>query len=378
MVEELDSDETDVQGVGMVVSGNRRLVSDPLQFTGVELSRDGRQRRVYVRDHSDEEHGESTEEDTEESSEQDSDDDDSESARDLEDALVQSALARIRRAREKGRQDVKLSKEELRALERRRKRLEAEAKARERNASRGGRRKEQRIAVPLDQLEAPISRIRAAASRSDISLAGHPGRGSRGPPMGVFPPPNGSRSRPASSQRPPSTHSSPSTFEYSHVQAPQNLRHVSDSSARTSSRLPYPSDDEAEWRPPSSSRDYRDPFQYQTAGPRSPYVSGAAAARRNASGPVGPSPPAADGSGAESEESSEQEAEGGDGTGSEEQGAGGQGSRHSTPDEAAAIVVEEASPSPERRTRSKSKRTTRSSSVKRKPAATTRRRKKYA
>ena len=39
VVEELDSDDTDTQGVGLAAKyGSRRFASDPLQFTGTDLS----------------------------------------------------------------------------------------------------------------------------------------------------------------------------------------------------------------------------------------------------------------------------------------------------------------------------------------------------
>ncbi|KAK9778410.1 putative Prenylated Rab acceptor 1 [Seiridium cardinale] len=343
------------------------------------MGRDGRQRRVYAHD----EEGESTQEDTEASSEHGSEDDQNSASREVEAALVQSALSRIRRAQEKGKQDVKLSKEELKALERRRKRLEEEAKARQRQASSGSerrRRKEQRIAVPLSQFDAPVSRkTRTGASKSDDALPRHPSPATvnnpqgRAPPMGLFPPPNGSRTRPRSSTSSSHRHSpvqgNSSPFEYNYVHAPSKQRHVSDSSTRSSpSRLPYPPDD-GEWRPASSSsrdpRDPRDPFQYMTAGSRaSSYASGTAAARRNA--PRGTVPAAARNSG-----SSEVTSDEGDGdTTSDDLGNGAHitRSRTRTPEEAA-IVVEEASPSPEPE-RPKSKRSSsRASPVKRKPVS---------
>lgn len=375
MVEELDSDDTDTQGANLARSGNRRFASDPLRFTGVDLGRDGRQRRAYAHD---EEDG-STEEDTEASSDQDSDVDDP-AALELDNALVHSALARIRRAQEKGKQDVKLSKEELKALERRRKRLEQEAKAKQRQASGGSdrqRKKEQRIAVPLSQFDAPPSRnTRSAAARSDDALPRHPSPATmnnqgRGPPMGLFPPPSGSRTRPrsaTSSSHRQSGNSSP--FEYNYVNTPPTQRQVSGSSTRSSSsQLPYPQDD-VEWRPASASsrdsRDSRDPFAYQTSGPRAPAIpSGAAAARQfwagsqgaPGYGPRGYVPVA--GRGTPGSETSS----GGDGdTTSDDLGNGAHITRSRTRTPDAAIVVEEASPSPERERKSK-----RSSPTKRKP-----------
>jgi PRA1 family protein 1 len=385
-VEELDSDDTDTQGADLSRSGNRRFISDSLQFTGVDLSRDGRQRRVYAYSEDDE----STDEDTEVSSGRDSEGQDDGASHEMEDALVQSALSRIRRAKEKGKQDVKLSKEELKALERRRKRLEKEAKDRQRQASSGSerrRRKEQRVAVPLSQFDAPPSRKTRTGAKSDDTLPRHPSPAmgsnnqSRTPPMGLFPPPSGSRSRPRSATSSSHRHSDNSSpFEYNYINTPPTHRQASDSSTRSSpSRLPYPQDD-VEWRPASSSsrdtRDVRDPFQYQTAGPRAPaYLSGAAAARRNVSGSQGVAyvsmprgtVPAAARDNASSEETTEE----GDGdTTSDEVGNGAHISRSRiVPPTDAAIVVEEGSPSPEPE-RPKSKRSSsRASPVKRKPVS---------
>ncbi|KAH8675924.1 hypothetical protein BX600DRAFT_508116 [Xylariales sp. PMI_506] len=364
-----------------------RFISDNLQFTGIDLGdvRRSRRRAYAYHPSGDEVEDDSTEE-TEESSEEESEGGTGDSD-EKEDALVQSALSRIRRAQERGKQEVKLNRKELAALERRRKRLQAEAEAAaRRNASSGSgsdrrRRREQRYSVPLSQFEATSSR-RRGYSTSDETLprqtppSSSHSQGRPGPQMGLFPPPNASRTRPrsgtSSSTRPPSGHESSSPFDYSYVSA---QRHASDSSARTSSsRPPYPTDDDGDWRPnSSSSRDQRDPFLYQTAGPRAPYVSGAAAARRNFSGPPGvayssvsrKAVPAA----ARSSSDTSLEEEEGDDTTSDDLGNGAHIPR-SRPS-ADAIIIEEASPSPEPEPeRPKSKRKG-GSPTKRKPVAGT-------
>lgn len=295
---------------------------------------------------------------------------------------MQSALIRIRKAQKKGKQDVKLSKEELKALERRRKRLEEEEELKKRRDSTGSeqRRRKERVAVPLSQFGPPVSRkAKSSASKSDDVLSRHPSpvtvnsNHDRTPPMGLFPPPNAARSRPrsstSSSQRySPAQGSSP--FEYNYVHSSSSQRHLSDSPARSSpSRLPYPPDD-GDWRPnSSSSRELRDPFQYQTAGPRAPYVSGAAAARRNLSGgnthgnaPRGTVPAAARNNGSSEETSSQDGSTTSDDLGN---GAHISRSRTGTPD-VGPIIIEE-SPEPER---PKSKRSSsRASPVKRKPVS---------
>src|SRR5437588_565088 len=79
---------------------------------------------------------------------------------DKEEALVQSALARIRRAQEKGKREVKLNKDELAALENRRKRMQSAATSKERKDSGSGsgsekkrRSDKQLFTVPIDALE---------------------------------------------------------------------------------------------------------------------------------------------------------------------------------------------------------------------------------
>lgn len=88
------------------------------------------------------------------------DDDSEDSASDEEDNVhLESALARIRRAQAKGKADVKLTKDELAALERYQRRQNGEER----------RKKEKRIAVPLGalgQIEVPRSNSRGEPSRT--------------------------------------------------------------------------------------------------------------------------------------------------------------------------------------------------------------------
>ncbi|KAI1800400.1 hypothetical protein F4811DRAFT_30953 [Daldinia bambusicola] len=243
----------DIQGTDLVAtSGNRRFASDPLRFTGIDLSGSGQPRNSYAYQHSDDEN-DSTEDDSEAASEEDEDEDDENSAlrRELDEALVQSALSRIRRAQAKGKADVKLNKEELAALERRRKRLQAEKDARRRSGSdRKRKEKEQRYAVPLSQFDDPQS----GSEQNQLA-----------PPMGRFPPPNASHSRPrdgststSSTRRPRSIVGDSPPFDYQYVHAPPNQRHASDPTAKPSSSR-------------TSFTEARDIFQYQTAGPRALY-----------------------------------------------------------------------------------------------------------
>ncbi len=239
---------------------------------------------------------------------------------DREDELVESALARIRRAKAKRKQEVELTKDELDALERRRKLMEEEERRRRRD-------KEPRFAVPISHLE-PVSRkTRVGGDAVDdpprrpmpgafIEHAAEPGV----PPMGYFPPPNASRSRPPSdtvaSQRPPShgsdRDSSESPFRYSYVRSsPPATRHVSDTASPPTTRhisdtappprstnrslphkeqwLPNPRASASASAPSARLSPAIDPFQFMTAGPRAPYHdTSAAAAHRRVSG-SGPS-----------------------------------------------------------------------------------------
>jgi hypothetical protein len=317
-VEELGSeDDTDTQGVGLASSGSARFASDPLRFTGIDLGDTGslRSRRSHAYPQEGEEDDDTSEDDDDDDdSEQGSDMDDGNgdpdnqvqlALRDKEEALVEAALARIRRAQAKGKKDVKLSKGELTALERRRERINAE------NSRKKRREKEQRIAVPISQLEPP-TRKRRSVVPEDVSpnsavpgaFGGEPEH-TNYPPMGYFPPPLTGRSRPRSgtsvSQRPPSRDpnsersSDSSPFRYSYVQTsnypPSTARQFSDPMARPPPRQGGPHPYEDDWAPPGSrpasrqSQGGLDPFIYMTGGSRrSSYHAGPAPPRRHRSG----------------------------------------------------------------------------------------------
>ncbi|KAK7951106.1 uncharacterized protein PG986_006834 [Apiospora aurea] len=299
-------------GAGLA-SGNRRFISDPLHFTGTELGRGGKSRGGYAYQASDDdEEDDSTEVESEEDEE--------------EAELVEYALAKIRKAQAKGKQDVKLNKEELAALERRRKRLEAEA---EQGAKR--KQKPERIAVPLSQfdpsaMEAPRKRSGVSASEDSTALVS--ARSRSGPPVGLFPPPNVSRS--------------------SH-------RSSTSSSQQLVSRS-------------SSGRNTPDPFKYQTAGSRAASGHSVAGPRRNMSGSSDPSRRRVHGS-SRSIHRAQSSEESGESTTSDETGNGVHISRNRTPPEE--IVVVEGSPEPEPGPRTRSKASSKQSPVKRKSASGT-------
>ena len=214
---------------------------------------------------------------------------------DKEEVLVQTALARIQKAQAKGSTDVRLNQEQLAALERRRQRAEEEAAAAASRKKKKGsgsssdrkKRKEQLIAVPLTQLPGePISRKKKSGRSSQESLSRTnsatdlPEVDERRvyPPMGYFPPPQPSRTRPRSgtsaSARPPSRAYDdrvPPGFEYEYIPRPSSSasRHASEghrSRGHGPNRL--------------------DPFQFQTEGPGGLSALGAhTSSRRNASSP---------------------------------------------------------------------------------------------
>lgn len=291
-MEELGTDEdddTDSQGVGFSSGTMTRFASDSLEFTGIDLGdrQRGTSRRGYRGGSEDEEEDDDDDDDEESSGDDDGYEEELAqlSPRDREEMLIQSAMARIERARAKGRSDVKLNKHELAALDRQRKRMEEE----EKRKRAGGRkkRKEQRVAVPLTHLE-PVSR-KKKGPRQD-SLPRHQSSSSNlgdnqdyqgYPPMGYFPPPSGSRSRPrsgtaSSSQRPPSRARDDrggNAFDFTQGPAPIP-RHHSDSVAGHRSVRGSPPD----------SRSGMDPFQFQTAGPRASGSKATAASRRQTVG----------------------------------------------------------------------------------------------
>jgi PRA1 family protein 1 len=389
VVEEVDSDDSDTHH-----GGSSRFISDPLHFTGIDLGEgQARQRRSFVPPPSTE--GDSTsEEESEDESDAGADNGAQIAMRDKEEALVESALARIQRAQAKGKDEVKLTREELGALERRRERQQEEEKRRRR------REREQRFAIPLSQL-APTSR-KKVGSGDDGRRRSNPGTSDEAvdrqgyPPIGFFPPPN-SRPRSGTASRPSSGVASRdrgdrggSPFNYAYVnQPPSNSRHVSDTSARPrSARNSIQRESDLGSHPTASASDPSlhtdrglDPFQYMTAGPRAPYHGGAAAARRHASGPPGgdagyrgdprgPGASAAVRGGGSDDTTSETESENDSESSSDELGHGAP-IRPNGASAREAIIVEEVrrtpDPEPERSRRSSKKPSASSSPSKRKP-----------
>lgn len=286
-VEEVDSDNSDTQGVDLSFGNEKQFASDSLHFTGADLT-STRVRRSYTIDES-------------EGSSEDSEGSDVEgldslqvALRDKEEALVQSALARIRRAQEKGKKEVKLNQEELDALEKRRKRLQAAAtaKARKGSGSSSGserkRRNERNITIPLAPPEAesrsssrPSSRRSKGKSRrsEDVQapafmvagidgLVYTPSAGSSKQPS----PNRNSTSRPRASTGLSSQPLRGTPAPYFAYQT-SNTRHFSDGvrPASSASNKARPMPDDESWIPANSRRSSGsssyviDPFEYQVS-----------------------------------------------------------------------------------------------------------------
>lgn len=161
-MEELESESEDEYDV---MAGDRRVFSDPLKFTGIDMA--PRERRAYAYDDEDD----------------DSEDTDSDMSGmsatqkaliDKEEALVQSALARIERARQRGKVEVKLKPDELAALESRRKRLQAEEAAKAKKAAEKPKKKKSSppmVSVPLTQPDVQYVSSRPSSRRTNKPMA---------------------------------------------------------------------------------------------------------------------------------------------------------------------------------------------------------------
>lgn len=294
MVEELDSDDdSDTQGVGLTSTGGR-YASDPLRFTGIDMGEGTvRSRRKYAYGISDDDESSDSDQDPERGNEDPA-------LREEEDALVEAAMQRIRRAQAKGKKEVKLNKKELAALERQKKRMQAEVSGENKKKK---KRKEQRYAVPLAEL-GPISQKESRGSKvSGDALPRHPSPellarsqgGKAQPPVGWFAHPS---SRPSIAdtrrafEQPSDRQGSSSSSHYPYVQSnspPANSRHLSDPSVRPrSTRGPQPLEESrmsqygASVSVPSVPSTL-DPFRFMTAGAQTPYHAGSAAALRHGS-----------------------------------------------------------------------------------------------
>ncbi|KAI9724404.1 MAG: hypothetical protein M1812_000472 [Candelaria pacifica] len=189
--EELQTDDDDGQGVSLGAGlQQKRFVSDELKFTGVDMGpRPSHRRRYDFSDDSEYSDGDDDNED------EDEDEDESVESqlnlRDKEEDLVETAMDRIRRAQLKGKLDVKLTKAEMDALERKTRqrgqtrpsRLRAESKA---SRSSGGSGSDKRAKVSRKS-----STRQLAGERAGHRADRHPSRqGDVSPPQASgYPPP---------------------------------------------------------------------------------------------------------------------------------------------------------------------------------------------
>lgn len=290
-MEELDSDDTDTQGVGLDFEREKRFASDPLHFTGTELA-PTRARRSYIMQDS-----AGSSEDSEDS-EVEGVDPSQIALREKEEALVQSALRRIRRAQDKGKSEVKLNKEEMDALENRRKRMQAAATTKERKGSGSStgsdkkRRSDRTITIPLAPQE-PNSRSSSRRSSAKSKKRDDVPANATMPAFlvagadGLTYAPSGSSQQPSpsrnSSSRPRASTNSQRDAQAPYLPyqpGPGNQRQGSDgmrpNSAASNRSRPMP-DDET-WVPSNSRRSSGgsshivDPFEYQVSSDTPPPI----------------------------------------------------------------------------------------------------------
>ena len=236
--EEIDS-ESDEDGDGVGIDGKFR--GDELHFTGADLGKRTKRRKVY--DFSDS--GDSSESDEES---------DHERNRDLqvalrgkEDLLVEKALQRIRRAQELGKTNVRLSQPELDALQRKRDLdLERETRSKAKDRQKGASKK-------------PIRKEKTRERTRDIRPSrydGEPPSTSRRPPAVLVPSNTGFPFYAPLGYRPPAALPAPKTSRSSsRVPSSQNLTRASPnlshrSGEKRNSTAPSP-------RPPSSNASTR-------------------------------------------------------------------------------------------------------------------------
>ncbi|ESZ97971.1 hypothetical protein SBOR_1642 [Sclerotinia borealis F-4128] len=303
-VEELDSEgDTDTQGVGLHL-GEKRFASDPLHFTGIDISSNTRPRRGYSYDEAER----SSESDSEYSDYYEGDDKQLALRGGNEEAIVQGALAQIRRAQDKGRQDVKLTQEELDALERRRIRMQAAAAAKAAKKGTGPtgigaekKRRSDRKTVDIASLidPKPSSEPKKRKSKRKSGSSSH--STTAGPGI-IVDGPNGSSYTPIGGYHPSDreTSRSHSSARHDGHTPPGTSRHFSDGMRPTSSHNNNPRrslPEEESWNPTNNKRTslssqyhVADPFDYQVSAdqlaPIPQQYMHPSPGRRNHSGPA--------------------------------------------------------------------------------------------
>ena len=302
-IQELDSEDELEQGVGL----NELFQSDKLHFTGVDMSDRSRDQRQldysYTSETSDEVDGD-TNDGTGETMQL--------ALRDKEELLVQKALERIRRAQLLGKTNVKLTKPELDALERKRRKDQARREREDSSLRPGERRRsssqskgslgkapkgsgQRTIRTPISALDyegfsGPGSTA-VGLIRSGVHDASAQTRPNAYPPASQYGPskPPDSRSSSAHSHR---RETPPLLPPQGHTQKKRYFSVPESSYTPPTSRTPpspRPLPDDPDWIPrprSSSSLSSYDPRQYQTYSPSIPQLpSHYNRDRRTASGP---------------------------------------------------------------------------------------------
>ena len=306
--EELESDSDDGQGVGL----NDSFISDDLNFTGADLSPYLKDRRHYeYSDNSDDSYDRVELDDRTGAAMQ-------VALRDKEEWLVQMALERIRRAQLMGKTAVKLSQDEIDALERKRQMDEAKAKkpatrpkASDKRQSSGRSSSSLKTVLPIAGRRKSRSSLTRHTEDDKASYPPNlpPGFVVAGPdgktiyaPIGYEPatgPSSGSSSRPGSrstsshslsQQTPPLSQPQYRSQQKRYFSVPE--QHLPSSTSRTRTPpSPRPQQADTSWtsrsRSASSSQPYPlDPLQYQTHSPPLPQIPAQHFKnRRNVSGP---------------------------------------------------------------------------------------------
>jgi hypothetical protein len=286
VIEELGSDDDSGREVVAWTSSARearRFVSDPLLFTGADMSPRNRQAYNYEETSSESYHDLSDVDDYSDGSVSPQ----QIALKDKEAALVQSALARMRRAKEKGRDDVKLRVDEAAALEKWEKMKAQQArqqsravKSKKENKPRRKKSSPPTVTVPISRTlddPRPSSRKNSKQHRlvpDDAPPSGVPGMiiqaedgrmvyapvdyrpGTSSSHSSRYSPDSPTRPRSSSSRVPGPPNNYPYAYGASGAPYPGN-RHVSDSGPRPGSsasqssfRGPLPH--EREWIHPSS------------------------------------------------------------------------------------------------------------------------------
>jgi len=266
-VEELASEDESSPGLA-----GKRFPSDPLRLTGVDLGdREGggvRARKALAYRGN----GDDT---TDDGSEQNSEDDDEVPPLDSEEeAYADFAMARIERAHAKGKTDVKLSKKELAAYQRKLERTKYERQKPQGRA---------RVAIPISRL-APISRPKRLTNGPEVETPQQLPSPELEPVMG-YPPLSSNRRRSGAGASGSSRQSSRTRAE--REQSPFTYSYVRKSDVNLATRQ---ASDPAEWQSlskgPQPLRDSvassrmdlspaSDPFQYMAGDKRASFIADA-------------------------------------------------------------------------------------------------------